>query len=131
MERARSCASCANKPKRVAPGQILLSRIRYDAESRGFKVTVSLKHLRSVYDAQAGKCAYTGLPLTWPDTHAQRRAPDLSPDRIDSSKGYVPGNVQWVHKRINMMKQALPEEEFMEWCRLVTTHRNPAAFHES
>lgn len=25
-------------------------------------------------------------------------------DRIDPNKGYIIGNVQWVHKHINMMK---------------------------
>jgi hypothetical protein len=45
-------------------------------------------------------------------------------DRIDSSKGYVEGNVQWVHKRINIMKNDLSDSEFIEWCRVVSKN-NP------
>jgi hypothetical protein len=43
-------------------------------------------------------------------------------DRIDSSQGYVSGNVQWVHTIINFMKTSLPQREFIRWCRLVTDH---------
>jgi hypothetical protein len=37
-------------------------------------------------------------------------------DRIDSSKGYSKDNVQWVHKRLNAVKQNLTPEEFLFWC---------------
>jgi len=40
-------------------------------------------------------------------------------DRIDSSKGYIEGNVQWVHRKINMMKQSYTQEEFIELCQAV------------
>ena len=40
-------------------------------------------------------------------------------DRIDSSKGYVEGNVQWVHKMINMSKQQYSQEEFIDMCKAV------------
>lgn len=42
-----------------------------------------------------------------------------SKDRIDSNKGYVEGNVQWVCKEINFMKHALSESRFIELCKLV------------
>jgi hypothetical protein len=38
-------------------------------------------------------------------------------DRIDSSKGYIIGNVQWAHKMVNRMKNDMPQEEFIEFCR--------------
>jgi hypothetical protein len=31
-------------------------------------------------------------------------------DRIDSNKGYVEGNVQWVYKYVNLMKRDFPQE---------------------
>jgi len=37
-------------------------------------------------------------------------------DRIDSSKGYIEGNVQWVHKMVNMSKQQYTQEEFINMC---------------
>lgn len=49
----------------------------------------------------------------------QREEGTASLDRIDSSRGYVEGNVQWVHKDVNFMKQALSQERFVELCTLV------------
>ena len=43
-------------------------------------------------------------------------------DRIDSSKGYIQGNIQWVHKRINQMKWDSEENDFINWCKLVANH---------
>jgi archaellum component FlaC len=43
-------------------------------------------------------------------------------DRVDSAKGYIKGNVQWVHKDINMMKQQYSQEYFIQMCRLTTEH---------
>lgn len=40
-------------------------------------------------------------------------------DRIDSSKGYVEGNVHWVHKDINIMKWDFPLETFIKMCKFV------------
>jgi len=50
-------------------------------------------------------------------------------DRIDSSKGYESGNIQWVHKQLNNMKQALPENEFFEWIKLVHSFKDLARNH--
>jgi len=36
--------------------------------------------------------------------------------------GYVEGNVQWVHKIVNFMKQALPDNEFINWCRIIVNN---------
>lgn len=50
-----------------------------------------------------------------------------SVDRIDSTKGYTPDNVQWVDKRINFMKQHFSQVEFVELCCLVSKHH----YHKS
>jgi len=54
-------------------------------------------------------------------------ASTASLDRIDSSKGYVRGNIQWVHIAINFMKHSLPEEEFIRWCCLVAQYRGKSS----
>ena len=45
---------------------------------------------------------------------------NASLDRIDSSKGYIEGNVQWVHQNINMMKNKFDNQYFIEMCKLIT-----------
>jgi len=41
-------------------------------------------------------------------------------DRIDSSKGYVLDNVQWVHKRVNFLKRDYSEKELLFWCNAIS-----------
>jgi len=40
-------------------------------------------------------------------------------DRIDSTGGYTEGNVQWVHRTVNFMKQSLSDAELVQWCRRI------------
>ena len=44
-------------------------------------------------------------------------------DRIDSSKGYTIDNVQWVHKKVNMMKKDMSDSEFIAWCNEISSYR--------
>jgi hypothetical protein len=41
-------------------------------------------------------------------------------DRIDSSRGYIEGNVQWVHKMANMCKQHYSQKRFIDMCIAVS-----------
>ena len=43
----------------------------------------------------------------------------ISDSMIDSTKGYIVGNIQWVHKDINIMKNDLDLDSFIYYCRLV------------
>ncbi len=42
-----------------------------------------------------------------------------SVDRINSDKGYVRGNIQIIHKRLNRIKTICGNEEFIAWCHAV------------
>lgn len=67
---------------------------------------------------QDRKCALSGLPLTFSSTTDGT----ASLDRIDSNKGYISGNVQWVHKHINLMKNVFTQGYFIEMCRRVSVN---------
>ena len=66
-------------------------------------------------------CHYTGLELTV-DTGENNT---LSIDRLDSSRGYVSGNIVPCCAPINKMKLALSVEDFINWCVLVAKFRSP------
>ena len=40
-------------------------------------------------------------------------------DRIDNSKGYLKGNVQWVHKDVNMAKGTMKNDSFIAMCKTI------------
>ena len=62
---------------------------------------------------QKGKCALTGIYISVKDKTA-------SLDRIDSSKGYERGNLQWLHKDVNMMKRHYSQDYFIYLCKAVS-----------
>jgi hypothetical protein len=74
-----------------------------------------------IYEVQGGLCALTGEPLTFKNLN-KGTDQTASLDRIDSSLGYVEGNVQWVHKDVNLMKNVLSQARFIELCSLVSTN---------
>ena len=48
-------------------------------------------YIKELLKEQSGRCALSGLPIV-----AEEKTGTASLDRKDSSKGYVPGNVQWL-----------------------------------
>lgn len=88
------------------------------AQVRNLPVTITIEHIWSLFIKQKQRCALTNMPLIF----GKRGTGTASLDRIDSSKGYIKGNVQWVHKEINMMKQELSDERFCFLCNLVAEH---------
>lgn len=98
------------------------SRIRDQAKNRDIEFNVSIKYLWQLFGSQDAKCAITNIPIQFgPKGLAQLRKGNCtaSLDRIDSNKGYIEGNVQWVHRDINIMKNSHSMDNFIELCKLV------------
>lgn len=99
---------------------------RQGAEKRNLEFTVTVEYLWELFVKQGGKCALTGLDIVLDarlgslnKTGFQKS--DASLDRIDNTKGYIEGNLQWVHKDINRMKSDFTLKTFLEYCLLVTS----------
>jgi hypothetical protein len=80
---------------------------------------VSIEYLWDLFLKQNKKCSLSGQDLFFPKSNSDKSF-NSSLDRIDSSKGYVIGNVQWVHKDINIMKNKYNQNYFIEICKLIT-----------
>lgn len=76
---------------------------------------IDSEYLYHLMENQNHVCPYTGFHISLADKNA-------SLDRIDSSNGYLRGNVQWVYAKVNQMKWDLPEIEFLELCKLIYTN---------
>ena len=70
--------------------------------------------------AQGVKCALTDTPLVFAELQRNREDGNASLDRIESSRGYVRGNIQWVLKDINVAKSDMSQDQFVAMCKLVT-----------
>lgn len=80
-----------------------LRRKADNARERGIEFEMTFQSMKNILSAK--KCHYTGLPLTRA-RHATFpiRASDLTIDRVDSSKGYVKGNVVACSHAANQLK---------------------------
>ena len=67
-------------------------------------------------------CAISGIKLIFARSWTRDQTASL--DRIDSKKGYVEGNVQWVHKRINEMKMDHSNKELISWARKIVKYNS-------
>jgi hypothetical protein len=94
-------------------------RIIRGAKDRNIIFEATAAQLWQQFLKQQGKCALSGLPINFNREKLKRYAPTASLDRIDSDKGYVSDNIQWVHKDLNNMKQYYSQTDFINYCKLV------------
>jgi hypothetical protein len=97
--------------------------LKKEAKKRRLDFGISAKYVWELFLKQNRACSITGVPLTF-CSRCDSYDGTASLDRIDSTKGYVEGNVQWVHKNINMMKQQYSTELFFDWCKKVVIYNN-------
>ena len=89
-------------------------------------VDIDLQYLKHLWEIQNGICPYTGIHLTLPTYKGHGDYfTCASLDRIDSSKGYVIGNVQFVSLPINLMKSTMSDlavKRFLKQISVYTSH---------
>jgi hypothetical protein len=91
------------------PGRLQDAKSRSRVKNLEFNIT--LEYLESIYPDDS-LCPLLSIPLDWSTPPNHPSTPSL--DRIDSSKGYIKGNVQWVSWRANqLMRDATPDELLM------------------
>ena len=89
--------------------------IRGSAKTRQIPFELTIEELYNLYHTQLGLCALSGVEISWYDA---------SLDRIDSNGKYEFTNVQWVHKKVNIMKHTMSDKELRNWCQLIIDHRS-------
>jgi hypothetical protein len=125
---ATQCPGCALQQMEDANRVVLEIPLRFwarliqHAERRGHKVLITKEEAQALFQKQKGTCALTAEPLCFTKLRTNfNRYTTASLDRIDSKLPYQKGNVQWVHKTLNMMKGSLSQELFLQWCRKVAS----------
>lgn len=103
---------------------IIWSKIKRDAKTRGIQFDLNIEDLWGLLESQNRKCKLSGISIGFglEDGVNAKKNTTASLDRIDSKKGYTIDNVQWVHKRINMMKQSLSDDDFIFFCKAVANN---------
>jgi hypothetical protein len=102
-----------SKKNELSPFMFVIRSTKKTAKFRKFDFNLTSKYLKGVWEKQAGRCPYTRIQLEYPTykyAHSPRKA---SLDRIDSSKGYVEGNVEFVCVFVNLGKNGFGKQEIL------------------
>ena len=116
--KCKACSNSSNNFKgKIGPMPITWFEVkRKGGISRGLTWDLEPQDILDMYEEQEEKCALTGWSVGWSD---KGLTATVSIDRIDSSEGYVKGNVQLLHKDVNMAKQQYSQEYFIEMCEAI------------
>jgi hypothetical protein len=107
-------------PDHIEISQYYWNQLNQSAAKRDLDFKITVEYVWRIFQRQKGRCALSGLRIKQITSRSRLHTDNsASLDRIDPKKGYVPGNVQWVHKDINKMKQDFDEEHFVHLCSLV------------
>lgn len=92
------------------------------AKDRNLEFLITPEDAWNKFMDQKGICALSGIKLKFSDNPSNQKPGTASLDRIDSSKGYTIDNIQWVHKKVNIMKNKLLEKDFIKFCEKIVNN---------
>ena len=112
---SHSCA-IANRDKLIFSYYTRHARSRTLNHPQWAATDLTDEYLCQLWKQQNGRCVWTNKPMSihvgQPDNNGLYAA---SLDRIDSSLGYVQGNVQFVLRPLNLAKGNYPDKVFVEF----------------
>lgn len=121
--KCRKCMGRENFTGYEDLGGYHLNQIQTSAKKRNLVYLVTPKYLWDLLKEQSFECALTGERIKLSRTVDNKtKTQTASLDRIDNNKGYVEGNVRWVHKSINQMRSNRTDQEFIQWCEKVVLY---------
>jgi hypothetical protein len=127
-----TCVSCRrvnqNKNKSKTPEAYLKSLYVQLKSSRTkdnpeLVFDIEVEDLIAVWNAQQGKCALTGLYMTYHKDGQGKKDLNVSIDRINPNIWYIPNNIQLVCGRVNILKHSLTEDLLYWWCKNIVEHK--------
>lgn len=84
------------------------------------EVNITLDDLLNQWELQKGICVYSNIQLIKPKAKGSNDPIiTASLDRIDSSKGYIKGNIQFVSMAMNFMKGKMSHEQTLELINII------------
>jgi hypothetical protein len=84
---------------------------------------LKIEDLKKAWEESGGICQYTKIKLILPigsvNPNPAISYKMASIDRIDSSKGYIKGNIQYVSRNINYAKGILTHQQMLDFINLI------------
>ena len=124
------------KSDALSPFRVFSKRVRQaDVIKKYGQPDIDVEYLKRLWEFQDGRCGYTGIKMILPPTireyHKTHSVKKISLDRIDSSKGYIKGNVHFTCQAINLAKRNLPHEDMMALIQEIKNAEMISAFNKN
>lgn len=107
-----------NRLDEFSPFRTFLNSGRASIKKHKNEINIDVTYLKEQWERQNGICPYTRLKMILPKTTSEYKIKSLrkaSLDRIDSSKGYIKGNVEFVCMAVNLAKVNHTKEEMIQF----------------
>jgi len=111
--------------------QNLFKDLISNAKKRNVIVNITKQDIINKYHEQAGLCKLSYIYMTHNKINGLDKANihvnnpyNISVDRIDSSKPYTKDNIQLICARVNIMKSNIPQNKFLEICKLIVKNKS-------
>lgn len=98
----------------------IFSRTRSNAIKRNLTFEITFQDFETLVNQSGMICALSGMPLT----NQVRSDFKLSIDRKDSTLGYTVDNIQLVAAKVNVMKNDIHQDLFVDLCRSIVKHND-------
>jgi len=108
--------SCFGAGDQLSAFRPALQHAKGGAKSKQLDFDLDLEYLKLLWESQRGVCPYLGVEMALAENSCQvKHLPHMaSLDRIDSSQGYVRGNVEWVCLFVNLGKNGFTKNQIRE-----------------
>lgn len=123
-KKCKTCSYAVRQKNASATPQNYLTRLfgqlkhaRTKKKDKKVEWDIELEDVLELWEKQKGKCALTGLFMTYHKDGSGNRDLNASIDRIDPDINYVITNIQLVCSRANMLKHTLKEDELYWWAK--------------
>ena len=120
------CMSCKNNiqrarhaaHRRIAPFKLKASKCAARARSMGVPCDITPEYLEEIW---TGVCPALGVPIKWDADRSDEMASEL--DRLVPDKGYIKGNVAFISRKVNRLKNNATTtelEQLLKWMKACT-----------
>lgn len=126
----KTCGYCAERHNFKGYEEISGSYWRRQIESsekRCLTFEITPEYVWNVYLKQNKKCKLSGVDVCFYKNQDKGKFQTASIDRIDSKISYVEGNIQILHKRVQKIKDVVPNDELIYWCKLIHCNNQSTA----
>lgn len=110
------------KARTISPKWTIHNGYRSAMARMPTKNPITIHELWKVYDDQKGKCALSGIRMTWINGTRKPLPTSISIDRINNGKGYTKKNVRLVCYSINSFRQTMTDKELLIMAKAIVRH---------